>query len=112
MFWEAIEELTAEHKAKTSQAMQDMQALDDTDLDSVAGGVYYIKEIRKPNEGLLSTNTPGKYVVIKGEGCKYDLTDYSCFARDACVRLSAIYFGCDKKYRRELWECKGNDIVG
>ena len=40
----ALEELEAERKAKTQGTVQDLQALDDDDIDKIAGGEVYWSE--------------------------------------------------------------------
>ena len=77
---EADQELMEELKAKADAVTKDMQALDDDDLEEVAGGVHWF------DHGIYT------------EGCRFDFTDDDCYLLDACDWASEVYYGCDGSY--------------
>ena len=94
---DALEELDAEHKAKTQEAVQDLQTLEDSEVEAVAGGVYYIGEI----DGQTHQK-------IEGE-CVNDFTDDDCTLQDACHVFSNRYYDCDNTYYADA--CSWGDYV-
>ncbi len=93
----ALEELDAERKAKTQEAVQDLQALGDDDVEKVAGGFYYIGE----KDGQTHQK-------IEGE-CVNDFTDDDCTLQDACHVFSNLYYDCDNTYYAD--DCSWGDYV-
>ena len=71
--------------------MQDLQALEDDDVNNVAGGVFWLK------------NTVPNYT--KYNGCRDDFTDDDCIRSDACHALREIYYDCDKTYYAAKCSC-------
>ena len=94
---DALEELDAERKAKTQEAVQDLQALKDDDVEKVAGGFYYIGE----KDGQTHQK-------IEGE-CVNDFTDDDCTLQDACHVFSNLYYDCDNTYYADA--CSWGDYV-
>ena len=94
---DALEELDAERKAKTQEAVQDLQALKDDDVEKVAGGFYYIGE----KDGQTHQK-------IEGE-CVNDFTDDDCTLQDACHVFSNLYYDCDNTYYAD--DCSWGDYV-
>ena len=80
----ALDELDAERKAKTQESVQDLQALEDDDVENVAGGIYW----------YYSTKTRE----IRKEGCRHDFRDADCMVEDACHGLSTVYYDCEGTY--------------
>lgn len=63
-----------------------MVALDDDDLEGVAGGFYYI-------------GGDGQGAAFKvHDKCRNDYTDTSCNNSDACGNLVHFYYDCSGKY--------------
>ena len=77
---EAANELCAERKAQTDASVNKMQKLNDTDLENVDGGFYYVL-----------TKDDGKRIYNK---CIGDFTDTNCAFLDACNALTRYYYDC------------------
>ena len=78
---EAIEQEEARHKAKTDKVVSDMEALEDDDLEGVAGGFY--------------TFVNGEKVYDK---CLYSFRgDVKCGSRDACTIEDIYYYDCPRE---------------
>ena len=93
----ALEELDTERKAKTQEAVQDLQALKDYDVEKAAGGFYYIGE------------KDGKTHQKIEDECVNDFTDDDCTLQDACHVFSNLYYDCDKTYYAD--KCSWGDYV-
>ena len=78
---EVVNQEEARRKSETEKATSDIQALNDDDVENVAGGVYWLKT---------------RYA--REEGCRYDFTDDDCTWFDACEKAFTIYFACTGKY--------------
>ena len=85
---EVVNQEEARRKSETEKATSDIQALNDDDVENVAGGVYWLK--------TKETTSPG--TLVREEGCRYDFTDDDCTCFDACERIYTIYFACTGKY--------------
>ena len=93
---DALKELDAERTAKTKEAVQDLEALDDDEVENVAGGVVYV------------------WGDVDGErqkvpGCVVDFTDDDCYVDDACHIAFNLYHNCDVTYRAEY--CRWGDYI-
>ena len=88
-FMQATQELEARIKKKTEAAASDLVALEDDDVEDVAGGYYYF------DNGVFGTGAK-----IYNE-CSNDFTDTSCWWDDACDIYVIHYFACDKNYHKE-----------
>ncbi len=91
-----LEELDAERKTKTQKAAQDLQALEDDDVENVAGGKIYRWDYVK---GVLS----------KVPGCVHDFRDADCSLQDACHVAFSRYYDCEGTYYAD--KCKGDDYI-
>ena len=69
-------------------AASDLVALEDDDVEDVAGGYYYF------DNGVFGTGAK-----IYNE-CSNDFTDTSCWWDDACDIYVIHYFACDKNYHK------------
>ena len=72
---EAIEQEEARRKVKSDKVISDMEALEDDDLEGVAGG--YSDEDDSDEDD-----------------CEFDFNDTYCFSFDKCDIFNIIYFGC------------------
>ncbi len=86
-FKEALAEIEKEMVEKAKSVSADIEALDDTQLDDVAGGIgnYYLCHF------FCNTN-------VFGRGCEYDFENDDCWVKDACEIAYVNYWGCDKTY--------------
>lgn len=94
---EAIQELKDEQKAKTDAATEDMQALDDSDLDDVAGGKLHYYD----------------WDGVRQNRCHTDFTDENCKINDACWSVFTVYYDCTGKYfkEEEKYDCWLNELI-
>ncbi len=95
-FRDALKELDAERTAKTKEAVQDLEALDDDEVENVAGGVVYV------------------WGDVDGErqkvpGCVIDFTDDDCYVDDACHIAFNQYHNCEGTYYA-AW-CRRGDYI-
>ena len=72
---EASNELREERKAQTDDSVNKMQKLNDTDLENVDGGFYYIKR---------KTGTTKVEFIKVYDSCLNDFEDTDCLRNDAC----------------------------
>ena len=79
-FMQATQELEARIKKKTEAAASDLVALEDDQVEDIAGGVYYYSDGEKVT------------------GCCYDFVDTDCWWEDACELLHVTYNGCSGEY--------------
>ena len=78
---EAVKQEEARHKANTDKVVADMEALEDDDLEGVAGGFY--------------TFVNGEKVYDK---CLYNFNNTTtCGSRDACEIQDIYYYDCPGK---------------
>ena len=85
---EALGEMDAERKAKTQEAVQDLQELEDDEVENTAGGVTHYT--------ACSYNTS-----TRKEGCIGDFTDDDCLWDNACDHLYRLYYDCEEKYHKD-----------
>ena len=85
---EAVLELQEELKGRTDTAVNDMEALEDDDLEDVAGGEH--------------GNASKVY-----DTCVIDYTDTSCWDSDACAAAVYYYYDCSGEYfeNGEEYDC-------
>ena len=76
---EAANELKKERKAQTDASVGKMKELNETDLEDVNGGFYYIKDHSE------------KKVY---DSCSGDFTDTDCWINDACNASVEYDYGC------------------
>ena len=89
---EVVNQEEARRKSETKKATSDIQALNDDDVENVAGGVYWNKASEMTRPGTLNI------IYVREEGCRWDFTDDDCTWFDACEKISTIYFACTGKY--------------
>jgi Mg-chelatase subunit ChlI len=87
---EAISAEDAKRKARTDADSKGMEELDDSELEGVAGGYYYIGTGKNQ-----INNEKGKRYYNR---CRYDFTATSCVEMDACNSVSVLYWECEGKY--------------
>lgn len=92
----ALEELEAERKAKTQEAVRDLQALDDDEVENVAGGVVYVWGDVDGERGKIY-------------GCVEDFRDADCYLDDACHIAYNQYRNCEGTYF-DVW-CRRGDYI-
>ena len=83
---EAVEQEEAKRKANTDEVVADMEALNDDDLENVAGGFYYI-----------GGDGQGSVFPVYNK-CVNDYQDTSCLNSDACSALVHFYYDCSGEY--------------
>ena len=79
-FTQAIQDLEKRIKQKTEAAASDLVALEDDQVEDIAGGVYHYRD--------------GETVT----GCRYDFVDTDCWLQDACELLQVNYNDCSGEY--------------
>ena len=79
-FMQATQELEARIKKKTEAAASDLVALEDDQVEDIAGGVYHYREGEKVT------------------GCRYDYVDTDCWLQDACELVQVNYNDCSGEY--------------
>jgi len=79
-FMQATQELEARIKKKTEAAASDLVALEDDQVEDIAGGVYHYRDGEKVT------------------GCRYDFVDTDCWREDACELLQVNYNDCSGEY--------------
>lgn len=86
-FDEALAEIEEKKRQRTDSIASEMQALDDAELEDVAGG-------SKSNPILHHYNSIGESV----PGCAHDFTDDDCVILDACDSVWEMYYDCEVTY--------------
>ena len=79
-FIQMTKELEERIKQKTEAAASDLVALEDDQVEDIAGGVYHYEE------------------GVKVSGCRYDFVDTDCWWEDACEVFHTNYNGCSGEY--------------
>ena len=79
-FIQMTKELEERIKQKTEAAVSDLVALEDDQVEDIAGGVYHYREGEKVT------------------GCCYDFVDTDCWWEDACELLHVTYNACSGEY--------------
>ena len=79
---EVAKQEDTKRKAKTDKVVSDMEALEDDDLEGVAGGYYYYF-----NRGIR-----------KYDQCVSDFTETNCRITDACENFVNNYYDCRGDY--------------
>ena len=79
-FIQMTKELEERIKQKTEAAASDLVALEDDQVEDIAGGVYHYREGEKVT------------------GCCYDFVDTDCWWEDACDLFHVNYIGCSGTY--------------
>ena len=87
-FRNVFRELKEQVQKKAVETASGIQALEDDDVEDVAGGYYYF------DDGMFGTGAK-----IYNE-CSNDFTDTSCWWDDACDMYVIGYFACDKNYHK------------
>ena len=86
-FIQMTKELEERIKQKTEAAASDLEALEDEDVENVAGGYYY------------QTTEKGSLKIIRVyDECSKDFTDTNCWWDDACDYYVVAYFQCGNHY--------------
>ena len=80
-FMQATQELEARIKKKTEAAASDLVALEDDQVEDIAGGFYYFED---------------QYTKVYK--CRYDFVDTDCWWEDACDLFHVNYIGCSGTY--------------
>ena len=80
-FMQATQELEARIKKKTEAAASDLVALEDDQVEDIAGGFYYYQD---------------QYTKVYK--CRYDFVDTDCWWEDACELLQVTYNDCSETY--------------
>ena len=80
-FMQATQELEALIKKKTEAAASDLVALEDDQVEDIAGGFYYYQD---------------QYTKVYK--CRYDFVDTDCWWEDACELLQVTYNDCSETY--------------
>jgi len=82
---EAIHALRKEQKTRTDAAASEMEALEDDDLEDVAGGIYTITN---------ADTGERKYEC-------YHESNITCKLQDACSLFNNVYYDCQGDYYKE-----------
>ena len=90
---EAIEQEETRRKAKTDKVVSDMEALEDDDLEGVAGGADVGKQ-----EGIYYYRCMGGLGSGRIYRCAWNFTDDDCLDEDACAWLVQNYYNCPTSY--------------
>ena len=87
-FMQATQELEARIKKKTEAAASDLVALEDDQVEDVAGGFYYVVDdcTVVSNERIIENQ------------CANDFVDTSCWWNDACRSWSTYYYDCSGSF--------------
>ena len=80
-FTQAIQDLEERIKQKTEAAASDLVALEDDQVEDIAGGFYYYQD---------------QYTKVYK--CRYDFVDTDCWWEDACELLQVTYNDCSETY--------------
>ena len=80
-FIQMTKELEERIKQKTEAAASDLVALEDDQVEDIAGGFYYFED---------------QYTKVYK--CRYDFVDTDCWWEDACELLHVTYNGCSGEY--------------
>ena len=79
-FIQMTKELEERIKQKTEAAASDLVALEDDQVEDIAGGVYHYRDGEKVT------------------GCRYDYVDTDCWLQDACELVQVNYNDCSGEY--------------
>jgi len=90
----AVEEVEEQIRKKTEAAASDLVALEDDQVEDVAGGFYYVVD----DCTVASTSR-----VIENQ-CANDFVDTSCWWDDACTSWSTYYYDCSGSFYN--WDIK------
>ena len=93
---DALVEMDAERREKTQDSVQDLQKLEDDEVGTVAGGVWY-------SVGHFNGKTE------KVHACYNDFKDNDCNYSDACHHFYVVYKDCNKTYWAE--NCTKGDYI-
>ena len=80
-FIQMTKELEERIKQKTEAAASDLVALEDDQVEDIAGGFYYFED---------------QYTKVYK--CRYDFVDTDCWWEDACDLFHVNYIGCSGTY--------------
>jgi hypothetical protein len=83
---EAANELKKEREAQTDASVKKVQKLNDTDLENVDGGFYYLKSDSTETTYLKDSKVYN--------ACRNDFEDTDCWINDACNASVEYYYGC------------------
>ena len=93
---EVVKMEEARRRAKTEKVVSDMEALDDDDLEGVAGGFYCIVYKGKDRDYTSGTLKPQKEKVYNK--CRDNYVDTECWNSDACSAVVHFYYDCSGEY--------------
>ena len=88
---EAIKQEETIRKAKTDKVVADMDALEDDDLEGVAGG-FYSYELGS------SKDCTAAMLQKVYDKCADNFTDANCYISDACENYVNFYYDCSGEY--------------
>ena len=90
-FRKAVQYMQEQVLKKTEAAAAAIQALEDDDVEDVAGGFYYVE----------SYDWDKGFVIIENK-CVGDFTDTFCFWTDACNEVVYSYYACEGEYHGDI----------
>ena len=90
---EVAKQEDTKRKAKTDKVVSDMEALEDDDLEGVAGGANIGTQ-----EGIYRYDCLGGLLYGKVYACYCNFTDDDCLDEDACAWLLVNYYNCPISY--------------
>ncbi len=90
----AVEEVEEQIRKNTEAAASDLVALEDDQVEDIAGGYYYVVD---------DCTAVSTCKVIENQ-CANDFVDTSCWWNDACTSWSTYYYDCSGSFYH--WDIK------
>ena len=84
----AVEEVEEQIRKKAEAAVSEIVALEDDQVEDVAGGYYYVVD---------DCTVFSDYRIIENQ-CANDFVDTSCWWNDACTSWSTYYYDCSGSF--------------